>query len=416
MKIAVIGAGIIGTTTALELIKDGHEVTVFERRGSVAEESSFAHAGITSCAIATPWAAPGMPFRMATQIFNRHSPAKISFPVKRDVLGWMWQFARASKASAYLTNRERMLSLAIYSQKRLLKLCQDFQPEYENNAASLVLLRSKKDWSLFQPTLEGLRLGGIAFQELSQDACASLEPALNQETPFHRAIYLPNEGSGNCRQFAILLKNEALRLGANFEFNTSVSSIDTSVGITVSLSNSNSKRQFDAVVVCTGIDSTTLLRSVGMKIPLVPLYGYSVSASIKDPIHAPRTAVMDERYKVAICRFGHRIRVSGVAEIGGDPTKNRSSSIKTLYKVLQDWFPGAAKHSSGVQVWKGARPMMPNGTPLLGQSTVPGLWFNFGHGSTGWAMSCGSARVIADLINGQEPDIDIQGFRADKYT
>jgi D-amino-acid dehydrogenase len=412
MKIAVIGAGIIGTTTALELIKDGHEVSVFERRSAVAEESSFANAGITSCAIATPWSSPGMPFRMATQIFNRHAPARIGFPLTGDALGWMWKFARASKANAYSTNRDRMLSLAEYSQKRRSELCKDFQPEYENNSASMVLFRSKKDFSLFQPVLEGFRSGGIAFQELTQDACASLEPALNPETPFHRAIYVPGEGAGNCRQFAILLKNEALRLGARFEFNTSVLGIDTSSGVALSLSNSDLKRQFDLVVLCTGIGSTTLLRSIGLKLPLTPVYGYSISAAIKEPINAPQTAVMDERYKVAICRFGNRIRVSGVAEIGGDPAKNRNSSIKTLYKVLQDWFPGAANHSSGAQVWKGARPMTPNGSPVLGKSHIPGLWLNFGHGSTGWAMSCGSARVIADLINGQEPAIDVQRFCA----
>jgi D-amino-acid dehydrogenase len=155
---------------------------------------------------------------------------------------------------------------------------------------------------------------------------------------------------------------------------------------------------------------------LGLKIPLAAVYGYSVSATIREPLNGPRSAVMDEHYKVAISRLGNRVRVAGSAEIGGSPDKKRANSLQLLYKVLHDWFPGAANLSNGVQEWKGARPMMPDGPPILGASGIAGLWLNLGHGSSGWALSCGSARVLADLLGGRAPDLDVTGFGVERLN
>lgn len=167
------------------------------------------------------------------------------------------------------------------------------------------------------------------------------------------------------------------------------------------------------MVVCAGLASAALLRPLGIKIPMAAVYGYSISAAIREPLNAPRSALMDERYKVAISRLGNRVRVAGSAEIGGAPDKKRAASVQTLYKVLQDWFPGAALTTStgaSVQEWKGARPMLPDGPPIIGASGLPGLWLNLGHGSSGWALSCGSARAVADLVGGKTPAIAMNGF------
>jgi len=147
-----------------------------------------------------------------------------------------------------------------------------------------------------------------------------------------------------------------------------------------------------------------------MRIPLAPIYGHSVSANIREPLNAPRSAVMDERYKVAISRMGLRVRVAGSAEIGGSLDTMNPAALQTLYKVLHDWFPGAATLQTGVQQWKGARPMLPDGPPVIGPSGVPGVWLNLGHGSSGWALSCGSARVVADLIGGRDAGVDLEGL------
>ena len=140
------------------------------------------------------------------------------------------------------------------------------------------------------------------------------------------------------------------------------------------------------------------------------VYGYSISAPIREPLNAPRSAVMDERYKVAISRLGQRVRVAGSAEIGGSLAHKRPAALQTLYKVLHDWFPGAAQLSSGVQQWKGARPMLADGPPLLGASGLAGVWLNLGHGSSGWALGCGSARAVADMLATRSPEVDLEGL------
>jgi D-amino-acid dehydrogenase len=140
------------------------------------------------------------------------------------------------------------------------------------------------------------------------------------------------------------------------------------------------------------------------------VHGYSISAAVREPLDAPRSGVMDERYKVSITRLGQRVRVSGSAEIGGDPKKPREQSIQTLFKVLDDWFPGAARTQENVQIWKGSRPMLPDGPPLVGFSGVKGVWLNLGHGSSGWALSCGSAKAIADMVSQHKAEINMKGF------
>ena len=221
--------------------------------------------------------------------------------------------------------------------------------------------------------------------------------------------------SGEDRAAAVAgVMESAQRMGVEFSFHTTVTDLAPAAGIALGIAGEKSPRQYDAAVMCAGLDSARLLDPVGLRIPLAAVHGYSVSAAIREPLNAPRSAVMDERYKVAISRLGNRVRVAGSAELGGAPGKKRASALQTLYKVLHDWFPGAAHLSSGVQEWKGARPMLPGGLPILGASGVPGLWLNLGHGSSGWALSCGSARALADLIAGRAPDLDVGGFGAER--
>ena len=413
MRVAVIGAGIIGITTAYELAADGHEVTVFERRGAAAEETSFANAGVVAPGYVTPWAAPGMPGKVFSYLFSRHAPVKIGLPLSGNDLAWMWKWLRACKLETYIANRTRLQRLAFYSRSRLHHLTTELQLEYDRSPGYMVLLRSEKDSQMIQPGLQVLSDAGVAFSEINAEQARLIEPAINPDTAFLGGIHLPNDEVANCRQFALLLKNEAQRLGVKFEFNTSVAHINPLLPASILIVGENTQRDFDRVVLCAGLASAQLLKPLDLKIPMAAVYGYSISAPIRELLNAPRSALMDERYKVAICRLGNRVRVAGSAEIGGSLASKRASSIQTLYKVLHDWFPGAAQHSNtgaSVQIWKGARPMLPDGPPVIGESGRPGLWVNIGHGSSGWALSCGSARVLADLMAGKSADIDMEGL------
>jgi D-amino-acid dehydrogenase len=421
MKIAIVGAGIIGVTTAWELAADGHQVTVFERRGAAALQASFANAGVVAPGYVTPWAAPGMPGKVARYLFSRHAPFRVGWPLSLDELGWMWAWKRACRLDAYLANRARMQRLAFYSRHRLHEITEKLQLEYDRSPGYMVMLRSDRDRKLAQPGLQVLRDAGVKFREIEAEEARRIEPAINPDTQFAGAIHLPDDEVGNCRQFALLLKNQAQARGVHFEFNAAVAPLSTadptSLVLTSQETQETATHRFDAVVLCSGLDSATLLKPLGLRVPLAAVHGYSISAPIREPLNAPRSGIMDERYKVAISRLGNRVRVAGSAEIGGSPDVRRPAAIRTLYKVLQDWFPGAAQLANtgaAVQEWKGSRPMLPDGPPVLGATEVRGVWVNMGHGSSGWALSCGSARVIADLMAGRAPEIDVEGLGVER--
>lgn len=414
MKIAIVGAGIIGVTTAWELASDGHEVVVFERRGAAAEESSFANAGVVAPGYVTPWAGPGMRGKVLRSLLSTHGAIKLRWPLSARDVRWMASWQRACKLETYLANRARMQRLAFYSRARLHAITEACELDYERSDGYLVLLRSKREKKLVQAGLDVLRAAGSVFREVDANEARKIEPALNTDTTLAGAIHLPDDEVANCRQFALLLKWEAEALGAQFHFNCDLAPLQRAAPTELSLARGSEGHRFDAVVVCAGVDSARFIEPLGLRIPLAPVYGHSISASIREPLNAPRSAVMDERYKVAISRLGQRVRVAGSAEVGGSPGTINSASLQTLYKVLQDWFPGAVTLRSGVQQWKGARPMMPDGPPIIGPSGIPGVWLNLGHGSSGWALSCGSARVLADLIAGRDAGVDLEGLGVER--
>lgn len=410
MKIAVIGAGIIGVTTAFELGRDGHEVMVFERRGAAAEEASFANAGVMAPGYVAPWAAPGMPAKVLAQLLRRHASMRFALPLGMAELAWLWRWYRACRADVYRGNRARLQALAFYSRQRLHAITEQLRLAFDRSDGYLVLLRSERERQLAEPGLQLLRDAGVRFALLDAAQVHRLEPGLNTETRLNGAIQLPQDEVANCRQFALLLKNEAQRLGVQFRFNSTVTAVQSSGTISLSLQGEAMAQPFDAAVMCAGVASARLLQPLGLHIPLVAVHGYSISAAIREPLHAPRSAVMDEHYKVAITRLGQRVRVAGGAELGGNLADRRPGAVQTLYKVLHDWFPGAASSTQDIQVWKGARPMLPDGPPLVGPSGIPGLWLNLGHGSSGWALACGSSRALADMVLGHAPELDMGGF------
>ncbi len=427
MRIAVIGAGIVGVTTAYELAADGHEVTVFERCSAVAEETSFANAGIIAPGCVSPWSAPGMPTKVLRDLLRRHASVRLSLPLTGNDLAWMWRWLKSCKMDVWQANRERMQRLAFYSRERLDHLVESLALEFDASQGYLLLLRTIKDHQRAVAALALWRDAGVAALEVTADQARLLEPALNIDTPLQGGIHMPQDGVANCRQFALLLKRHAQQLGVQFEFNTHVVRLNAlhpgniqTIPTTSSTPQLPQTHQFDATVVCAGVSSAALLRPLGLNLPLTAVHGYSISAAIDEPLNAPRSAVMDERHKVTISRLGNRVRVAGSAELGGSLGVKNSAALQTLYKVLQDWFPGAARLAggtrtggsvgAGVQEWKGAMPMTPDGPPLIGSSGIPRVWLNLGHGSSGWTLSCGSARVLADQLAGKTPDIDANGL------
>ncbi len=417
MRVAVIGAGIVGVTSAFELAGDGHEVTVFERHAAVASGTSFANAGVIAPGYVTPWAAPGMPLKVLRHLFGRHAPVRFGGLNALAELPWIWRWWRACRPQAYQANRRHMFHLARYSSQRLTEISDALKLEFEQASGVTVLLRSARDLALAQGSMRLLRELEVPFDLLDADQCRQVEPGLNADMPLQAGISLPQDGVGNCRQFAHQMKAHAQQRGAVFRFQHEVQGLSPGQrprlrSRDLGASNPSVEAEFDAVLVCAGHQANSLLEPLGMSLPIIPVYGYSVTAPLqqREPHPTgPRGAVMDEKYKVAISRLGQRVRVAGSAELGGTPERMNDAALATLYKVLDDWFPGAARLSQAVR-WKGARPMLPDGPPVLGASGGAGIWLNLGHGSSGWALACGSARAVADLIAGRDPGIDLSGL------
>jgi D-amino-acid dehydrogenase len=429
VRVGVIGAGIVGVTTAWELACDGHEVTVVEQRHGVAEETSFANAGVVAPGYVTPWASPGMPAKVLRQmLWGRHAAVRVHRRLDASVRQWLWLWWRACRADTYLANRRRMQRLALFSRDRLQALTAQLELNYERSTGYLVLLRGPREVAAAQHSLEVLRELGIAFNWLDAAPCRAVEPSLCTTTPLMAAVHLTSDEVGNCRQFAHLLRQQAEKRGVHFMFGTRVRAIEPGQTPRLHLdeappsgalpsrlraldSTTPASLDVDAIVVCAAMGSRDLLSGVGLKLPLIGVHGYSVSAPLRlrEGALGPSSGVMDERYKVAITRLGQRVRVAGSAEIGGRADAVDPRALATLYKVLDDWYPGCADLAQA-QAWKGARPMLPDGPPVIGASPAPGVWLNLGHGSSGWALACGSARLLADALGAREPSVSIDGL------
>ena len=416
MNIAIVGAGIVGVTTAYELARDGHSVTIFEQRSATAEEASFATGGLLAPGPLLPWSAPGA--SQALSVWGREATLRIGRSLTATDLAWLRRWRRASRAYVHshvpqppLVALER---LARYSHHHLQTLATELELQFERSAGALLLLRSPADAIALRPAVQALRDAGTPANEIDAATARSIEPGLSTTTPLVGALHVPSGEAGNCRQFALLLRQEAQQLGAQFQFNATVSRIGHTPA-SVQLSGEAQTRRFDAVVLCAGVASTALLQPLGLRLPLVALYGCSISAPLREALHAPLSAVVDARHQVSITRLGQRVRVSGGAELGRSSKTAHPHTLRVLYQVLSDWFPGGTQLSGSVQEWRSARPSLPDGPPMVGASGLPGVWLNLGHGASGWALACGSARALTDTLAGRTPDISLEGLDAQRF-
>jgi D-amino-acid dehydrogenase len=394
MRVAVVGAGIVGVTSAFELSAQGHEVVVLERRSSVAAEASFAQAGLVAPALVGPFDGVG-----------GWTPPLPGWALAR--WPWQWRALLASRPHRLQVHRNAMQRLAMASRERLLELTRSLDIDFEQADGVLVLLRTERALKAQRPMLSRLADLGVAFELLDAERAWQVEPALHRKTPLRAALHLPQDAVGNGRQFAHRLKAEAVRRGARFRFDTTVAALRPGAAPELVLAD-GSREAADAVLLCAGADAATLLAPAGLRLPLRPVWGVSVTAPVNhldgQLPQAPRAAVVDPRQGTVISRLGQRVRVSGGHSLGGRASDAPAlPALRALYRVLEDWFPGSAVMREATH-WRGARPMLPDGMPLIGASGLPGVWLNLAHGGHGWALACGSAQLVASQLAGREPD------------
>lgn len=403
MKIAVIGAGVVGVCTAYELASDGHVVTIFERNASVAEEASFACAGNLSPSLSHPLSFPSQPATSQLRAMLAPSPITVERGATLSELGWLkrWKTDSDNFAGRFAAAQK----LSAYSLERMHTLTAKVALKHEQSRGQMLLFKSESAFAGFQAQFNTLKQLGVVGRIFTPDEARVLEPALATDIPLHNAICYSTDEIGNCRQFAQAIRDKLLESGVQLHFGTTVTGIEPGAPLQLRTDTLGSL-PFEQVVVCSGNGSSTLLGAALSHLPLARLWSYSLSAQIREPMNAPRSAVHDYHRQVSINRIGGRIRISGGAELGGTPKVHNDKIINLLYQALQSNFPGAANFSSGIQTWKGCSMFSPDALPLVGPSLSPGVWLNLAHGHNGWGMACGSARIVADQVQGKPTDMD----------
>lgn len=416
MRVLVLGGGVIGVTSAYYLAKAGHAVTVVDRQPGPALETSFANAGEVSPGYASPWAGPGVPVKAIKWLLMKHGPLVIR--PKPDPAMWLFllKMLRNCTAARYAVNKSRMIPIAEYSRDCLRSLREEIGIRYdERSRGTLQLFRKQVQLDHTADDIAVLRQYHVPYELLDRGGCIAAEPALGQvKEKFVGGMRLPDDETGDCHMFTEALAARAAELGVRFVFGTRIERLIADGAEVSSVATSAGLLQADSYVVALGSWSSHMLKALGISIPVYAVKGYSITVPVADAEAAPVSTVMDESYKVAITRLGDRIRVGGTAEISGYSDRLHASRRATLDHSLADLFPRGGDLRDG-QFWCGLRPMTPDGPPIIGQTRYDNLYLNTGHGTLGWTMACGSGRVLADLLSGRKPEVDIGELAINRY-
>lgn len=415
MKVLVLGAGVVGVTSAYYLARQGHEVTVIDRESGTAEETSFANAGQLSFGYSSPWAAPGIPLKALKWLFTPHAPLTIRPDGSLTQLRWMLNMWRNCTPARYAANKDRMLRLSAYSRQCLHALQADTDIQFESRRqGTLQVFRTQKQMDDAQRDVQALSEAGVAHELLGGDQLVQYEPALSQVR--HKLVgglRTPDDETGDCRLFTHALTKLAEAEGVQFRYGVTIQSLQTAGDRITGVQCTSGVEQADAYVVALGSYSPLLLRGL-ISIPVYPMKGYSITVDIADQERAPVSTLLDETYKIALTRFDQRIRVGGMAEVVGYDTALDPRRQRTLEMVLNDLFPGSYTPGN-VNFWTGLRPKTPDSTPIVGPTRLSNLYLNTGHGTLGWTMACGSGRLIADIVSNKPTDIRHDDLGVQRY-
>ena len=417
MKVLVLGAGVIGVTAAYELAGAGHDVTVIDRQPAPAMETSYANAGEVSPGYSAPWAGPGVPLKAIKWLAMHHRPLVIRPHVDMAFVAWVLAMLRNCTAARYAVNKTRMVRLAEYSRDCLRALRAGTGIAYdERMQGTLQLFRTQQQFDGSASDIAVLRESGVAFELLDRAGCIRHEPALTHvHDKFVGGLLLPGDETGDCFKFTQRLAALAAERGVAFRFDTAIHGIVRNGAIVDGVATDGGTLTADAYLVALGSYSPLLLRPIGIRIPVYPVKGYSITVPIVDATGAPESTVMDETHKVAVTRLGDRIRVGGTAELAGYTLKLHEARRKTLSHVVSDLFPKGGDISRA-EFWCGLRPMTPDGTPVIGATPIANLFLATGHGTLGWTMAAGTGRVMADVISGRAAGIDLSGLTIARYA
>ena len=416
MRVMVLGSGGIGISSAWYLARAGFEVTVVDRQSGPAAETSFGNAGQISPGYASPWAAPGVPLKALKWLFQSHAPLAIRPGLDPNQYLWLAQMLRNCTQARYAVNKARMVRLSEYSRDCLDELRAETGIDYEaRQLGTTQLFRTQAQLDGAARDIAVLDEYGVPYELLDRAGIARVEPALAATSDkLVGALRLPNDQTGDCHLFTERLAALAAAAGVEFRYGQTIEALQGDSRRISGVRIDGRVESADRYVLALGSYSPQLLAPLGIRLPVYPLKGYSLTLPITDPSMAPTSTILDESYKVAITRFDDRIRVGGMAEVAGFDLSLSPKRRATLEKVVRDLYPRGGDLARA-QFWTGLRPATPDGTPVVGATSLSNLYLNTGHGTLGWTMACGSGRYLADLMASRMPQISGEGLDISRY-
>jgi D-amino-acid dehydrogenase len=417
MRVIVLGSGVVGVTSAWYLARAGHEVTVLDRQPAAGLETSFANAGQLSYGYSAPWAGPGIPVKALKWMMMRHRPLVLWPRADQRLYTWLASMLANCTDAAYRLNKTRMVRLAEYSRDCLGDLRRETGIAYDGSSlGTLQLFRTQKQLDAVGGDTAVLDTFAVPYEVLDPAACIAAEPALARvQGKFVGGLRLPGDETGDAHIFTQRLAAMAEAIGVRFRYGVTIRGLTTEGDKVTGIVTDTGTETADAYVGALGSYTPELLAPLGIRVPVYPVKGYSLTLPVANAAAAPVSTVMDETYKVAITRLGDRIRVGGTAELAGFSLKLRKPRRETLAHSVTDLFPEGGTIADAT-FWTGLRPMTPDGTPVIGPTRLTNLHLNTGHGTLGWTMACGSGRLLADLVTGRKPEIEATDLSLARYA
>lgn len=411
MKALVLGAGIVGVTTAYELNKDGFDVTVIDRDTEPANFTSYANAGLFAPGHSYAWGSPAAPGILMKSLWRDDQALRIKPNLDPAFLRWMWAFWRECNAARAALNTSRKARLCSYSQEVFHDTVARARVQYDGRKGGLLYLyRTPSVFAGAVSKAAILRDAGVVLNMLEPHEIAQHDPALAPvSNELAGAIHAPDDESGDCRMFAHGLVDYLTGSGVEFRFGETITGFDIEGGKIEAVITEQARHAADVVVLCLGVYSPHLARHLGVDLPIYPVKGYSATVSTAGRRNMPAIGGVDEENLVAYCPLGDRMRITATAEFSGYDRSHAPGDFRHMMAMAKNLFPDAADYSTP-DYWAGLRPMTPQGTPILGQARHENLWFNTGQGHMGWTMSHGAARITADLIAGRAPAVPLDGM------
>lgn len=419
MHVAVVGAGLLGLTTAHFLRQAGAAVTVYERQPGPGLETSFANGGMLHASQASPWNEPGV-LRRALAELGRDDAALLVRPrALPGMLRWAWAFLRQSRPANYLANVEKNARLAGYSLGVLVSDFGELAPAFERaTLGTLKIYRSVRELEVAALVAERCRAWSVHFDVLDAAGVVAREPALAAIAgELAGGIHFPDDVSGDAHLFCRALAASCAAAGVAFEYECNVGEVLVRQGRCEGLVVDGSVARCDAVVIAAGSHTPALARSAGLRVPVQPVKGYSITVPLAGWATVPRVPVIDEHYHAAVCPLGGRLRVAGTAEFAGYDLQPTAARIDNLFHLLGRIYPagraGLARREAAT--WCGLRPMSPDGVGIMGATPVAGLYLNTGHGHLGWTMAPGAGKLVAGAVLGVAGDLALEDYSLARF-